>query len=253
MSFELRSVSKTYDGRPVLREVSLTLEPGESVAVLGRSGSGKSTLLRLLAGLEAPTAGQVLVREVVASEGGKIRLPPHRRGVSLVFQDLALWPNLTVLGNVRLGLSGASLSRRERELRALETLSRCGIDHLRGRKLAQISGGEQQRVALARAVATRPAFLLLDEPFSGLDPVTRAQVIEEVARLTRTEGIGAVLVTHEPLDALALCGRGVVLEEGIVLEAGPWAELLRAPRSRLLEAFKERLGTVPRGTQAPSG
>ncbi len=252
MSFELRAVSKAYGGPPVLEGISLTLETGESVAILGRSGSGKSTLLRLLAGLDAPTEGQVLVRGAVASESGKIVLPPHRRGVSVVFQDLALWPNLTVVGNVLLGLSGLPFSGAQRKVRALEALALCAIDHLEGRRLSQISGGEQQRVALARAVATRPTFLLLDEPFSGLDPVTKAQVVEEISRLRRAEGITVVLVTHEPLDALALCGKGIVLEDGGIVEAGPWVELLRTPRSRLLEVFKERLGTVPQGAQANS-
>jgi ABC-type Fe3+/spermidine/putrescine transport system ATPase subunit len=245
-------VSKAYDESPVLKEISLTLEAGESVAILGRSGSGKSTLLRLLAGLEAPTRGQVFVREVVASASGRILLPPHQRGISMVFQDLALWPNLTVAGNVLLGLSGLHLSRREAKVRALDALALCAIDHLRERKLSQISGGEQQRVALARAVATRPAFLLLDEPFSGLDPVTKAQVVGEILRLKQAQGISLILVTHEPLDGLALCEKGVVLEEGCILESGPWAELLRAPRSRLLCVFKERLGTVPQSGQTDS-
>ena len=240
MTLELRDVTKAYEGRRVLKEVSLALEAGESVALLGRSGSGKSTLLRLLAGLEAPTEGRVLVDGVVASEPQRIRLPAHRRGVSMVFQDLALWPNLTVLGNVLLGLSGSPLSGARRRALAQEALVLCDIGRLGGRKPAAISGGEQQRVALARAVATRPRFLFLDEPFSGLDPVTKAEVVEEVSKLTRSQGTSVILVTHEPLDALALCGKGVLLEDGCIVDAGPWAELLRAPRSRFLEAFKER-------------
>jgi ABC-type Fe3+/spermidine/putrescine transport system ATPase subunit len=243
MNLELRTVSKAYDGSLILKDLSLTIEAGESVAILGRSGSGKSTLLRLLAGLEPPTTGQVLVGGVLASDGGRVLVPPHRRGLSMVFQDLALWPNLTVLGNVHLGLSGLRLSRHETRSRALEALGQCAIQHLERRKPSQISGGEQQRVALARAIATSPAFLLLDEPFSGLDPVTKAQVAEVIAQAAR--GNTLVLVTHEPLDAVELCGKGVVLEEGCILEAGPWAELLRAPRSRLLGVFKERLRTVP--------
>jgi ABC-type Fe3+/spermidine/putrescine transport system ATPase subunit len=245
MTFELRAVSKAYDGRFVLKEVSLTLKNGESVAVLGRSGSGKSTLLRLLAGLEPPTEGQVLIDGILASESAGIMVPAYRRGVSMVFQDLALWPNLTVSGNVLLGLSRLAMTRQQRRARAQEALSLCGIEHLHGCKPSQISGGEQQRAALARAVASQPAFLLFDEPFSGLDLVTKAQVIESISRLTRTQGITLVLVTHEPSDALDLCERGIVLEEGSIAEAGHWADLLREPRSRLLEVFKERLETVP--------
>ena len=252
MTFEMRAVSKAYDGQPVLKEVSLTLNSGESVAILGRSGSGKSTLLRILAGLEPPTTGQVLVAGVLASEPGSILLPAYRRGISMVFQDLALWPNLTCLGNVLLGLSGLPLSRSQRKVRAQEALSLCAIGHLARRKPSQVSGGEQQRVALARAVAARPKFLFLDEPFSGLDPVTKAQVVEEISRLSRTHEISRILVTHEPLDALALCGKGTVLEDGCILETGPWLELLRTPRSRLLGVFKEQLGAVPQGARAVS-
>ncbi len=249
MTFVLRTVSKAFDGRPALEEISLTFPTGESAAILGRSGAGKSTLLRLLAGLDPPTTGQVLIDGVPASEPGVIRLPPHRRSVSMVFQDLALWPNLTVLGNVLLGLSSSPLTKLQRSARAQEALSLCAIDRLERRKPSQISGGEQQRVALARAVASRPAFLLLDEPFSGLDPVTKEQIIDEILRLTRAQGITVILVTHEPLDALALCRNGIVIEGGRVTESGPWVDLLRAPRSRLLEVFKERLGTVPQGAR----
>jgi len=244
MNLELRTVSKAYDGSLILKDVSLTIEAGESVAILGRSGSGKSTLLRLLAGLEKPTTGQVLVGGVLASDRDRVLVPPHRRSLSMVFQDLALWPNLTVLGNVLLGLSGLRLSRHDARSRALEALGLCAVEHLQRRKPSQISGGEQQRVALARAIATRPAFLLLDEPFSGLDPVTKAQVVGVIAQLALGGGITLVLVTHEPFDALALCGKGIVLEDGCILEEGTWEELLRAPRSALLAVVKGRLGTA---------
>lgn len=249
MTFEFRFVSKAYDGNPVLREISLTLKAGGSLAILGRSGSGKSTLLRLLAGLEPPTTGQVFIQGVLASEPEKILLPPHRRGISMVFQDLALWPNLTVLGNVMLGLSGLRLSRTQGRSRAREALALCTIEHLAGRKLSQISGGEQQRVALARAVATRPTFLLLDEPFSGLDLVTKAQIVEEIARLTMTQGLTTILVTHEPFDALTLCREAVVLEEGRTAETGPLADLLGNPNSALLRVFKHHLEAIMRQSQ----
>ncbi len=252
MTFDLRNLSKTYQGYPVLSDISLMLGPGESVAVLGRSGAGKSTLLRMLAGLDPPTAGEVLVDGVLASKPGAIRLPAHRRGVSMVFQDLALWPNLTVLGNVLLALSSSPLKGPERRARAREVLALCAIDRLENRTPSQISGGEQQRVALARAVAPRPKFLLLDEPFSGLDPVTKAQIVDEILRLARTQGIAVVLVTHEPFDALALCRSGIVLEEGRIAEAGPLVDLLRAPQSTLLKVFKERLETVRQGAR-PEG
>lgn len=246
MTFELRSVSRAYHGHSVFGEISLVFKPGESVAILGRSGAGKSTLLRLLAGIEPPTTGHVLLQGAIASAPQRILLPAHRRGISMVFQDLALWPNLTVLGNVLLGLSGLPLSRSERKNRALEALALCAVEGLATRRLWQVSGGEQQRVALARAVATHPTFLLLDEPFSGLDPVTKAQVVQEISGLKRKQGLTIILVTHEPLDALDLCDHCIVLEEGRIKEGGPMGDLLKAPRSMLLDVFKERLEALRR-------
>ena len=171
--FELRSVSKRYDGMDALSDVSLTLRAGDHTALLGPSGSGKSTALRLLAGLESPDAGEVWLNGSVVSERGRIIVPPHRRGIALVFQDQALWPNLSVRDNVLLGLTGLRLSRHEARTRADEALLLCGIESLVGRKPGQISGGQQQRVALARAIAVRPDFLVLDEPFARRNPIER--------------------------------------------------------------------------------
>src|SRR2546422_7723893 len=161
--FELRSVSKVYDGRTVLSEVSFTATAGEHTVILGPSGCGKSTLLRLLAGLDAPSAGQVLLDGNIVSEPDRILRPPHLRGVAMVFQDLALWPNLSVMDNVLLGLSGSRLAKREMQERAREALALCAVESLAQRKPGNISGGEQQRVALARALAVQPAYVLLDE------------------------------------------------------------------------------------------
>ncbi len=237
--FELRSVSKRYDGSDALSDVSFTLAAGDHTALLGPSGSGKSTALRLLAGLEAPDAGAVLLDGSVASKTGRIILPPHRRGVALVFQDLALWPNLSVSDNVLLGLAGLRLSRHDARARAAEALSLCGIESLSSRKPGQISGGQQQRVALARAVAVRPAFLLLDEPFVGLDLILKARLLAEVAALASRQDLTLLLVTHDPGEAVALCRSAVVLDHGRVVEAGVLGDLLRAPRSELLRVFRE--------------
>ncbi len=237
--FELRSVSKSYGADRALGRVSFTVAAGENLAILGRSGSGKSTTLRLLAGLEAPDAGVILLNGAPVSEPGRIVLPPHRRGVSLVFQDLALWPNLSAHANVLLGLSGLALPRRQALARVAEALSLCGIEELAGRKPAALSGGQQQRVALARAVAVRPAFLLMDEPYAGLDLVLKSRLLPEVRALAALQEMTVVLVTHDPLEALALCEMAVVLDEGRVAEAGPLTELLDAPRSELLRVFQD--------------
>jgi ABC-type Fe3+/spermidine/putrescine transport system ATPase subunit len=238
---ELRAVTKGYGGTLALRRVSFAVPVGEHTSLLGPSGSGKSTLLRLVAGLETPDEGEVWMGGALVSAAGRVNLPPHRRGIAMVFQDLALWPNLSVLDNVLLGLSGARLSRTVRTNRARQALALCSIEDLAGRRPETLSGGQQQRVALARALALEPRLLLLDEPFSGLDLVVKARLIEEIHRLAGERGFTVLLVSHDPLEAAPLCRAAVVLKEGEIEEAGPLAGLLQAPRSELLQAFREQL------------
>jgi ABC-type Fe3+/spermidine/putrescine transport system ATPase subunit len=248
--FEVRSLSKSYGTSKALGNVSFAVTAGEHLAVLGPSGCGKSTVLRLLAGLEAPDAGLVLLNDVPVSEPGRILLAPHRRGVSLVFQDLALWPNLSAHANVMMGLSGLALSRREALARADEALSLCGIEEVADRKPGAMSGGQQQRVALARAVAVRPAFLLMDEPYAGLDLVLKSRLLPEVRRLAALQDMTVILVTHDPLEAMSLCRSAVVLDQGKIVEAGPWTDLLDAPRSELLRVFHDEFSRHQPGKMA---
>lgn len=239
---ELRGVSKCYGGAFALRQVSFVVPTGEHTALLGPSGSGKSTALRLLAGLEAPDEGEIWIGGKLVSGTGREQIPPHRRGIAMVFQDLALWSGLSVLENVLLGLSGARLPRAERRERARWALALCSIGELAGRRPETLSGGQQQRVALARALAPEPRLLLLDEPFSSLDLVVKARLIGEVRRLAEERGFTVLLVSHDPLEAVPLCAGAVVLGMGEVAEAGPLTALLQAPRSDLLRAFRDQLG-----------
>ncbi len=243
--FDFRSVSKTYDGQKALAEVSFSLYAGEHTAILGPSGCGKSTILRLLAGLDAPSTGQVLLDGIVISEPKRILKPPDRRGAAMVFQDLALWPNLSVQDNVLLGLSGRGISRQERRARAAEALTVCGLESLAGRKPGQISGGQQQRVALARAVAGQPAFLFLDEPFSGLDLITKTGLLREIAALAEARKMTLVLVTHDPIEVTTLCQRAMVIREGRVEEMGRLVDLLGDPQSEMLKVFQAYLQSQP--------
>ncbi len=239
--FELRDVSKLYNGEAALSTVTFTIEPGQHVAILGTSGCGKSTALRLLAGLDTPCEGEVMLNGTVVSTAHTILMPPHLRGVSMVFQDLALWPNLSAIENVRLGLAGTSLSRRDAAPRAAEALHRCSIESLANRLPNTLSGGQQQRVALARAIAPRPDFLFLDEPFAGLDLITKTRLLAEIQALAREHQFTIVLVTHDPLEATTLCRSAVVLNGGRVEADGTLEDLLRTPKSQVLKAFRTQL------------
>jgi ABC-type sugar transport system ATPase subunit len=165
----------------------------------------------------------------------------------MVFQDLALWPNLSVRDNILLGLSGAGLIRQEAKTRAREALALCAIESLAERKPGTISGGEQQRAALARAIAGRPSYLLLDEPFSGLDLITKTKLLEEISALAVEQKITVLLVTHDPLEAMTLCRSALVLDNGRIAERGRWTNLLRTPQSPMLRIFRDYCSGMPTG------
>jgi len=237
--FEFEDVSRMFGDHTALSAVSLRVEAGQHTAILGPSGCGKTSLLRLLAGLDAPSTGRVLMNCQTASVPGRVVIPPHRRRIAMVFQDLALWPNLRVIDNVRLALSGADLSRKEIRRCAEEALARCRIAELAARKPGELSGGQQQRVALARAVAANPDFLLLDEPFAGLDLLTRDYILGQIGDLANTLDFTIVLVTHDPMDAMRLCSHAIVMEEARVVEIGSLPELFENPHSQLLKRFQQ--------------
>ncbi len=234
---QAKSLSQAFGTYKVFESVSFEVQAGQHLALLGSSGCGKSTLLRLLAGLDAPDDGQIWIDGRLASGPARILVPPHQRNVAMVFQDLALWPTLTVLGNVMLGMGGLSVTKAERRTQSLEALQTCKIDGLAGRKPATLSIGQQQRVALARALASRPKSLLLDEPFSSLDLPLKQELIGELTQLADRFGISLVLVTHDPTEARTICSNALVLESGRICEHGAWADLMRDPASKLLRAF----------------
>jgi len=228
-------------GQSVLNGSDLEIAEGESVALLGTSGSGKSTLLRIIAGLEIPERGEVLIAGQDVTTDGRLHIAPHRRGVAMLFQDLALWPNLSVVGNVRLGLSGLRLSREELRSRIAEVTKLCGIEELADRQPGTLSGGQQQRVALARALAMQPKLLLLDEPFGGLDLLTKETIIREIGRLKSLLGFSLVLVTHDPLEVRELCNSLAVLEDGRIADRGSFDEVAANANSSLAQAFIKQL------------
>jgi len=230
--FELRTISKQYGKQAILNDISLELPRDRHTALLGPSGCGKSTLLRLLAGLESPDTGEVRLDGTLASAAERIVIAPHQRGIGMVFQDLALWPNLTALENVRLG--------EKTNKAAHKALALCGIEALASRRPGELSGGQQQRVALARAIAAAPSFLFLDEPFGGLDWATKSTLLDMISGLARERGLTLLLVSHDPAEVLALARHLVVLEGGRISETGPLADVLDAPgtdTARQLRAY----------------
>ena len=212
---ELRGVSKSYGSTQVLENVSLAIEPGEVVVIVGFSGAGKSTLISLLAGLERPDTGQVRFKGAVSPEAGPQRM--------LVFQNYSLLPWLTAFGNVALAVDEvfSSWSAEKRQAHTERFIGMVGLEHARDRKPAQLSGGMRQRVALARALATDPEVLLLDEPLSALDALTRANLQDALERIVRTSGKTIVLVTNDVDEAILLADRIIPLSAGPRATLGP--------------------------------
>ena len=225
----------------VLHAADFEVRSGESVALLGGSGAGKSTLLRVIAGLQTAERGEVWIAGKPASRDGRLLTPPHRRGLAMLFQDLALWPHLTVAGNIRLGVSGLRLSRSESRQRIEQALKLCGIADLADRRPGALSGGQQQRVALARALAMRPQLLLLDEPLGGLDLITKQALLQQIAALKTQLGFALILVTHDPVEVRGLCRSLAVLENGRIAEHAPLEEITTNPKSALGKAWAQAL------------
>jgi molybdate transport system ATP-binding protein len=212
--------------------VGLAVAGGEVVAVLGPNGAGKSTLLRVLAGLLPPDDGRIAVAGGVWDDvPAGIHLPPHRRALGMVFQDALLFPHLTVADNVAFGLRTRGTRRADARATAGAWLERVGLEGMGDQRPAQLSGGQAQRAALARALVGEPDLLLLDEPLSALDARTRLTVRAELRRHLAEFRGGTVLVTHDPVDAMALADRVVVVEQGQVVQAGTPAEVNSRPRT----------------------
>ncbi len=207
----IRDLHFAHDGRAVVDGLHVELGAGEVLVVVGPSGCGKTSLLRLIAGLERPTSGTIAVQGRPMADAGTW-VAPEARPVGFVFQGLALFPHLTVQGNVAFGLAG--LPRADRDRRVHEELAAVGLEGLGDRYPHQLSGGQQQRAAIARSLVRRPALMLMDEPFSDLDPATRHSVRAEVLRILRAHGTGAVVVTHDRADALHLADRIAEMEHG---------------------------------------
>jgi thiamine transport system ATP-binding protein len=232
MSLQLEQIGVTIDGRPIVEEVTLDVASGERLALLGPSGSGKSTILRVVAGLQSPAAGRVLLdgRDVT-------RVPAHRRGVGLVFQDAALFPHRDVAGNVGFGPRVAGLAAKERAALVGDALELVGLTGTERRDVTTLSGGEAQRVALARALAPRPQVLLLDEPLGALDGPLRLRLQNDLQALFERLSLTVVHVTHDVGEAFALGDRVAVLRAGRLAQVAPPDELWARPADDWVARF----------------
>ena len=234
---ELKNITKAYKGVAAADNVSLKIEPEESVVLAGMSGSGKTTLLRLIAGFEAPDSGEIFINGQSVSKANKIIIPPNRRGIGMIFQDLALWPHITVMENLEFGLKARGLKKAERK-RKIEIIS--DLIKLNGylnRYPQSLSGGEKQRVALARTLVLEPAIMLMDEPLSKLDTVLKDEFQNLIISLVRTLKLVLVYVTHDRNEALAIADKIVVMSEGAVVQAGAANDLLENPKTDFVRKF----------------
>ncbi len=211
---EFRAVSKLYPGRRVIDALSLKIEVGERVVLFGPSGCGKSTVLHLIAGLVAPESGDILIKDELVAAGGRNLCEPEQRGIGMVFQDLALWPHMTVSENIEFGLRARKIPDNERKKRVRDVVGLVGLGDYLNVKPGELSGGQQQRVALARTLALAPRIVLMDEPLSSLDEALSMEIRKEILRLQGELGFTLVYVTHNREEAKNLATRTMHLKDG---------------------------------------
>jgi iron(III) transport system ATP-binding protein len=235
---ELKHVSTKH----ALRDLSLSVNSGERIVLCGPSGSGKTTLLRVIAGFEATTVGSVFIHGEQASEGRIQHLPPHRRGIGMVFQDLGLWPHHSVAGNIGLALP-QNLTKRERRETVEGIQNECLIGGFGSRRIGSLSGGELNRVALCRALVASPRIVLLDEPFSGMDSHLKDQLIDVTSGRLASHLATAIMVVHDAFDAARLNpDRIVSLIDGCVIDNCHWKDVQSDPtRSEFLRRWLRRI------------
>lgn len=235
-----QAASKRYGTRVALRPFSLAIEAGERVALWGPSGCGKSTALRLLAGFETPDAGTILIGDRVVAKSGRLLVAPEDRGVGMIFQDLALWPHLTVAEHLVFGLRANRVTAKERHERVTEMLALVRLDGEADVKPDQLSGGQQQRVAIARALAMNPRLMLFDEATSALDPEMIGEVLAVMKKLAR-EGMTMIVVTHEMGFAREVSNRVIFMDAGTIIEECATEMFFSRPAKERTRSFLDQI------------
>jgi len=248
MRVSIQKLTKRFGDTAAVHEVSLEIQSQELFFLLGPSGCGKTTLLRLLAGFYQPDAGTL-----VFGERSMSGVPPHRRNTGMVFQNYALWPHMTVAGNVAYGLEVRGFNAAERKQRVAEALAVVQMQDYATRTPNQLSGGQQQRVALARALVIRPDVLLLDEPLSNLDARLRLEMREEIRRIHAQTRITTIYVTHDQKEALSLATRMAVMRSGVIEQVGQPREIYRSPANRFVADFIGESNWLAADVQSTAG
>ena len=244
----LESVAFEYGGTPVLSGLDLSIADGEIVVLLGPSGSGKSTILRLLLGLAAPARGRIAIGGREVSTPRAIIVPPEERELAVVFQDLALWPHLSVRGNLAFGLDARGVAPKLRDERIDAMLARLGLADKAQRRPGELSGGERQRAAIARALVLEPRAVLLDEPLANLDAPLKRQLLALFRGVFDERDTTVLYVTHDVREAAVLADRIAVLDRGRVVQHGSLAELKARPSSDFVRALFDDLGVPARSS-----
>jgi iron(III) transport system ATP-binding protein len=234
MVLKLENIDLSFKGLYVLKNLNLTIKDGEFICLLGPSGCGKTSTLRVCAGLESPDSGRVILNDTIVTDGANV-VAPERRKIGFLFQDFALFPHLNIYDNVAFGLKG--WSRGEIDLRVKEVLKQVQMDRFAKALPHTLSGGQQQRIALARALAPKPQIILLDEPFSGLDSSLRAQIRDETLHVLKDNNVAAVMVTHDPEEAMFMADRIILMKDGHIVQEGPPTELYQNPINHFAASF----------------
>lgn len=243
-SVSVERVNKIFGDKFALERVDLKVEQGSFTVLLGPSGSGKTTLLRCIGGVEFPSTGQIRIGGRVVASSSQ-RVPPERRGLSMVFQDYALWPHMNVISNVTFALRRTGMAKTQAEQKASALLERMGLSKLIRRYPNELSGGEQQRVALARALVADVKLVLFDEPLSNLDADLREHLRIEISTLIRDSGATALYITHDQREALALADRIAILRQGQIVQYGTPEEIFNLPASAFVARFTGMSAELP--------
>jgi len=237
---ELENVSKSFARAKAVDGISFEVAESERLVILGPSGSGKTTILRLIAGFELPQEGNIYLGGKRVSSPEKIDIPPNKRGVGMVFQDLVLWPHLNIKGNIAFALGGRGFASRDIDDRVKDILNIVGLHEDIRKYPSQLSGGQQQRLALARTLVNQPRILLLDEPLANLDPLLKEELTRVLLDIQARLRITLIYVTHSQAEALNIAQRLIILKQGVIEQIGTPEEIISSPRSDFVRLFLRR-------------